>query len=254
MSPHPALFQAPPWAPVLILPSDQKTGAQEGLAAPSQTKLDWLLQLFDYPYCANFMNAVLKKNPTPLFSCRQYVSTEWLLITRLLLQLTRFHIRLSHSQHIHQYTVQLLYSVQQLLRYILQQLLRYIVQQLLWYIVQQLLWYITYTADALSRAPVDTEGEETMEFPAEVAFVDSVIQSLLATSQRLEVYRRAQAEDSVCSKVIEYRQSSWPEKRALDISITPSGRFHHSTGWPTSLQPMHHCPTFPATRNTQSKS
>ena len=89
------------------------------------------------------------------------------------------------------------------------------------YTVQHVHGKLLYTADALSRAPVDTE-DETTEFPAEVeAFVDSVIQSLPATSQRLEIYRRAQAEDSVCSKVIEYCQSSWPEKRTLDLSITP---------------------------------
>ena len=86
------------------------------------------------------------------------------------------------------------------------------------YIVQHVPGKLLYTADALSRVPVDME--ETTEFPAEVeAFVDSVIQSIPATSQRLEIYRRA--EDSVCSEVIEYCQSSWPEKHALDISITP---------------------------------
>ena len=57
------------------------------------------------------------------------------------------------------------------------------------YIVQHVPGKLLYTADTLSRAPVDTEGEETTEFPA--AFVDSVIQSLPATSQQLEIYRRA---------------------------------------------------------------
>ena len=61
------------------------------------------------------------------------------------------------------------------------------------YIVQHVPGKLLYTADTLSRAPVDTE--ETTEFPAEVE--DSVIQSLLATSQGLEIYRRAQAENSV---------------------------------------------------------
>ena len=51
------------------------------------------------------------------------------------------------------------------------------------YIVQHVPGKLLYTADALSRAPVDTEGEETTEFPAEVD-----IQSLPATSQRLEIY------------------------------------------------------------------
>ena len=45
------------------------------------------------------------------------------------------------------------------------------------YIVQHVPGKLLYTADALSRTPVDTE--ETIVFPAEVeAFVDSVIQSL----------------------------------------------------------------------------
>ena len=81
---------------------------------------------------------------------------------------------------------------------------------------------LLYTVDMLSQAPWDTEDEETTEFPAEVAaFVDSVIQSLPATSRQLEIYRRAQAEDSIRAIVIEYCQSSWPEKLTLDISITP---------------------------------
>ena len=66
------------------------------------------------------------------------------------------------------------------------------------YIVQHAPRKLLYTADTLSPAPLDTEDEETTEFPVEMeAFVDSVIQSLPATSQRLEIYRRAQAEDSV---------------------------------------------------------
>ena len=66
------------------------------------------------------------------------------------------------------------------------------------YIVQHAPGKLLYTADVLSPAPVDTEGEVTTEFPAEVkAFVGSVIQSLLVTSQQLEIYRRAQAKDSV---------------------------------------------------------
>ena len=57
------------------------------------------------------------------------------------------------------------------------------------YIVQHVPGKLLYTADTLSQAPVDTEGEVTTEFPAEVeAFVDSVTQSLPATSQRLEIY------------------------------------------------------------------
>ena len=49
------------------------------------------------------------------------------------------------------------------------------------YIVQHVPGQLLYTADTLSRAPLDTEGEETTEFPAEVkAFV---VQSLPATSE-----------------------------------------------------------------------
>jgi len=79
-----------------------------------------------------------------------------------------------------------------------------------------------YTADTLSRAPVSQVDEECLELQTEVeAFLDSVVQSLPATTHQLETYRRAQTEDSVCSKIAEYCQSSWPERRAVDASIIP---------------------------------
>ena len=88
------------------------------------------------------------------------------------------------------------------------------------YTVQHVPGKLLYTADTLSRVPLDTEDKETTEVPAEV---DSVIQLLPAMSRQLEIYRRAQAEDSICSIctiVIEYCQSRLPEKHSLDTSIT----------------------------------
>ena len=122
------------------------------------------------------------------------------------------------------------------------------------YTVQHVPGKLLYTADTLSRAPLDTEDEETTEFPAEVeAFVDCVIQSLPATSRQLENYRRAQAEDSICAKVIEYCQSSWPEKRTLDITITTYSKVRGSITV-QGLQPTYYRSPFPAARNAPLNS
>ena len=89
------------------------------------------------------------------------------------------------------------------------------------YIAQHVPGKLLYTADTtLSRSPLDTEDEETTEVPSEVeAFVDSVI----VTTGNITVIGNLSKSPSrgLCSKVIEYRQTSWPEKHALDISITP---------------------------------
>ena len=63
-----------------------------------------------------------------------------------------------------------------------------------------------YTADTLSRVPVHCEiSVDTTELQelAELC-VAHVISHLPAGSQRLDYYRKAQSEDSVCQQLIEY--------------------------------------------------
>ena len=79
---------------------------------------------------------------------------------------------------------------------------------------------LLYAADALSRAP---EGDAEVDLQNEAeAYVEHVaIPSLPATSTKLEVYRQAQANDTVCAKVREYCQSSWPNRDATENKLKP---------------------------------
>jgi len=68
-----------------------------------------------------------------------------------------------------------------------------------------------YTADTLSRAPVN-DGDANTRSPEEIkVFVREITAALPADSDRLHSYSVAQAEDSVCSKLIQYCQSGWPK-------------------------------------------
>ena len=72
-----------------------------------------------------------------------------------------------------------------------------------------------YTADTLSRAPLPSadpvfEGDEDVE-----NFVQAIIQQLPANKDRLEQYRKAQQDDSLCSQVIGYTKSKWPARHTV---------------------------------------
>ena len=78
-----------------------------------------------------------------------------------------------------------------------------------------------YTADTLSRVPVHCEiSVDTTELQelAELC-VAHVISHLPAGSQRLDSYRKAQSEDSVCQQLIEYCRIGWPELKDLNPSV-----------------------------------
>lgn len=57
---------------------------------------------------------------------------------------------------------------------------------------------------------MDTITEREME-----KFVKTVVSSIPADRDRLNVYRQGQAEDLTCSKLIEYCKSGWPSKHAV---------------------------------------
>ena len=78
---------------------------------------------------------------------------------------------------------------------------------------------LMYAADTLSRAPLvsveeidSTQDEET---------VKAQIDHLPASEKRLKEYSTAQAEDPVCSKIIEYCKKGWPDKKKVELEITP---------------------------------
>ena len=88
---------------------------------------------------------------------------------------------------------------------------------------------LLYTADALSRAPISVADEESLQSQEEVeAFIQTVTSTLPATEHRLEMYRKAQAEDAVCSTVREYCERGWPERRLVKPDIRPYWKFKSS--------------------------
>ncbi len=72
---------------------------------------------------------------------------------------------------------------------------------------------LLYTVDTLSRAPTapasPSEGEDTEEF------VSALVARLPASKDRLEVYRKAQEADSVCSQLMHFCKQGWPSKHQI---------------------------------------
>ena len=72
-----------------------------------------------------------------------------------------------------------------------------------------------YTADTLSRAPIKTvecvyEDDKDVE-----RFVESLVEQLPASKERMEQFRKAQKDDPLCSTVIQYIQNGWPASHAI---------------------------------------
>ena len=73
-----------------------------------------------------------------------------------------------------------------------------------------------YTADTLSRAPSSAAEEPTKLQAVTEAYVKEVaISSLPASSKTLDMYRRAQQDDPVCSTIMQYCQSGWPQRKTM---------------------------------------
>ena len=73
---------------------------------------------------------------------------------------------------------------------------------------------LLYTADTLSCAPQPTEDHDLLD-EAE-SFVEAIVSTLPATTQQLDAYQKAQADDSVCCKVMDYCHTQWPQKSPTD--------------------------------------
>ena len=63
-----------------------------------------------------------------------------------------------------------------------------------------------YTADTLSRAPLSTDSNDEIHRQQEEVehFIQSVILHLPASKEHLETFKKHQAEDTICSKLITY--------------------------------------------------
>ena len=94
------------------------------------------------------------------------------------------------------------------------------------YTAQHVPGKLLFTADTLSRAPIvatSTSSEcDSLELQSEVEnFAEGVIGTLPATEKRLDEYRQAQLQDPICSQVLQYCQSNWPEKHNITGNIRP---------------------------------
>lgn len=77
-----------------------------------------------------------------------------------------------------------------------------------------------YTADTLSRVPVDTADSDSKALQEEVElYIDNVTQHLPATEGKLQEYRQHQAADPVCSQAMKCCSFGWPEKHSIGAEL-----------------------------------
>ena len=79
---------------------------------------------------------------------------------------------------------------------------------------------LLYTADTLSRAPVSSSEDSTLEELAELA-MDATIAHLPASRDRLLEYTEGQTSDPLCSLVIKYCRTEWPGKKQVNEALAP---------------------------------
>ena len=77
-----------------------------------------------------------------------------------------------------------------------------------------------YTADTLSRAPLNTQGTTALEELAELA-MDACVANLPASKETLNEYEHAQNLDPLCSLIIKYCRTGWPCQKYLNETTIP---------------------------------
>ena len=80
-------------------------------------------------------------------------------------------------------------------------------------------------ADTLSRAPLHVSAANDITSDTEI-FVQSIISALPATKDNLDSYRIAQREDPICSNLIKFCNSSWPNRNMLKGNLKKYWQFH----------------------------
>ena len=77
---------------------------------------------------------------------------------------------------------------------------------------------LLHTADALSRAPLTHTGEAEEEVEA---YIRGIVASLPATTYRLHQFREEQARDPICSQVLRFCETTWPDKHQIPQGLIP---------------------------------
>ena len=99
-----------------------------------------------------------------------------------------------------------------------------------------------YTSDMLSRQlPAESAGKSMVDDEDMVHFLESIIDSLPVSDVKLQQIIAAQAEESVCSKIMEYILEGWPDKYQMPDALKPYWDFreftHFAKQWDIELVP-----------------
>ena len=95
------------------------------------------------------------------------------------------------------------------------------------YSIQHVPGKTLYTADTLSRAPLKEIPDACSSSSSEEIeqFMQAITAAFPASPDRLDGYRKVQAEDSICSRLIEYCMSGWPSRNKLSRELKDFWRF-----------------------------
>ena len=74
---------------------------------------------------------------------------------------------------------------------------------------------LLYTADTLSRAPVDSAEKTALVDTETEMFVQAVISHLPVSTGRLDDFRKAQNDDSTCCQLTKFCKEGWPSRHDL---------------------------------------
>ena len=74
--------------------------------------------------------------------------------------------------------------------------------------------------DTLSRAPTSSPSTVDEQFVSDTnVYVDSILQGLPATQERIEQIKQAQQQDAICSQLMKYCQDGWSDKHLVPSPI-----------------------------------
>ena len=79
-------------------------------------------------------------------------------------------------------------------------------------------------ADTLSRASLHISATDDITSDTE-GFIQSIILALPAAKDSLDLYCIAQREDPICSKLIKFSNSSWPNRNMLKSNLKKYWQF-----------------------------
>ena len=82
---------------------------------------------------------------------------------------------------------------------------------------------LVYVADALSQCPMRLPHNLDFITQQETAesHITAIVMQLPASEERLKVYRSAQIQDPLCSKVINFTKSGWSNKQWVHPDLKP---------------------------------